>query len=256
MKKLEEARQASTDHASIIQRQTREFEKQHSEVQKRLMVVTASDSPDQAVERLKTPMEILTKVELATAYVKLLKDVDGLVQDARGNLPGNPKEALKPYTRLKQLAMSMRTLQEPAEGAGVHIVEYVESVADRLWAEMRKIMSDEFETVLKKLQWPKIAMQPTQEWRDCFEKLLDLQALELYAAKEPVVLLPLSVLAKDFVLQFRFHFMRSKPTSQPEHVSSILHQYSSSADYLSLEITSLSGSSTPSRSGSLTFEIM
>ena len=84
---------------------------------------------------------------------------------------------------------------------------------------MKKIMSDEFETVLQRLKWPEVAAEPTREWSDCFERLLDLQAPEILAAREPLVLLPLEVLAKHFVLQFRYHFFSDKPTNHPHRVS-------------------------------------
>ena len=66
-------------------------------------------------------MEKLRRVELARSYVEMLKEVDGLTKEARSHLPANPKEALKPYTKLKELAISLQQLQEPAEGAAVCI---------------------------------------------------------------------------------------------------------------------------------------
>jgi hypothetical protein len=93
------------------------------------MIITSSDSPEDATERLKGPMEKLRRVELATLYVELLKEVDELTVEARNHLPAEPKEALKPYTRLKELAITLRQLQEPAEGAAVHLVQYVEDTS-------------------------------------------------------------------------------------------------------------------------------
>jgi hypothetical protein len=198
---------------------TREYNKQHSDINKRLMMVTSTHTPEKAVQRLQVPMEKLRRVELARDYVELLKEVDELQKDARGHLPANPKEALKPYTQLKELSISVRQLQEPAEGAAVHLVTYVENATASLWLQMRKIMIDEFEAVLKKSNWPDIANEPTREWNDCFEKLLDLQGPEIMAAREPLILLPMSILAKSFVQQFRYHFFSDKPTNLPQHVS-------------------------------------
>ncbi len=132
--------------------------------------------------------------------------------EAREHLPASPKEALKPYTQLKQLAISLEQLQEPAEGGAVHLVNYVQNTSTSLWAEMKKIMSDEFEGVLKKSKWPDPTSEPTREWSDCFEKLLDLQTPEIMAAPEPLARLSMSVLTKTFVLQFRYHFLSDKPT--------------------------------------------
>jgi RAD50-interacting protein 1 len=87
---------------------------------------------------------------------------------------------------------------------------------------MKGIMSDEFETVLKKTNWPDPTVELTQEWSDSFGKLLDLQAPEIMAAREPLVLLPMSVLAKAFILQFRYHFFSDKPTNHPHQVRGCL----------------------------------
>jgi hypothetical protein len=203
--------------------QTERFEQQHSGIQNRLMIITSSDSPEEATERLKGPMEKLRRVELATLYVELLKEVDELAIDARKHLPARPKEALKPYTRLKELAITLRQLQEPAEGAATHLVKYVDDTSTSLWLQMKKIMSDEFEAVLKKSNWPEQANEPSREWIDCFDRLLDLQGPEIMAAREPLILLPMSVLAKSFVQQFKYHFFSDKATNSPQRVCSQPH---------------------------------
>jgi hypothetical protein len=183
-----------------------------------LAVVTASDTPDEAAQRFRRPMEKLRKLDLAKAYMELLKEVDDLTAEARRHLPNEPKEALKPYARLKQVSISLRQLQEPAEGAGVHVIKYVDDRAVRLWEEMKKIMSDEFEVVLKKTHWPTSTEIWSREWSDCFEKLLDLQTPELLSSREPVILLPMAVITKTFVQQFKYHFMGKRPTNSSHSV--------------------------------------
>jgi hypothetical protein len=183
------------------------------------MAITSSDSPKEAMQRLKGPMEKLRRIEVARNYVELLTEIDDLTQEARKHLPAHPKEALKPYTRLKELAITIRQFQEPAEGAAVHLVTYVEDASTSLWAEMKQIMWDEFEVVLKKSKWPEESNEPTREWTDCFDRLLDLQGPEIMAAREPLILLPMGVLAKSFVQQFKFHFFSDKPTNLPYRVS-------------------------------------
>ncbi|RDL31891.1 RINT-1 family protein-like protein [Venustampulla echinocandica] len=223
--KLDEAKKASANHTSLMLAQTKEFERQQDSVQNRLMIVTQSDTPEEATQRLKGPMEKLRRVELARSYVELLKDVDNLTKEARRNLPANPKEALKPYIQLKELAISLAQLQEPAEGAAVHLVNHVQNTSTRLWVEMKKIMADEFESILKKSKWPDVANDPSREWTDCFEKLLDLQAPEIVAAQEPLVLLPMSVLVKTFVLQFKYHFFSDKPTNHPHRLGDYFFEW-------------------------------
>ncbi|KAH8661474.1 RINT-1 family protein [Tricladium varicosporioides] len=226
--KLDEARKASDNYVSLMLEQTQEFERQQDSVQKRLMIVTHSDTPEEATRRLKGPMEKLRRVGLASSYVELLKDVDGLTNEARMHLPEYPKQALKPYIQLKELAISLTQLQEPAEGAAVHLVNYVQSTSDNLWVEMKKIMTDEFESTLKKSKWPDVANitdEASREWSGCFERLLDLQAPEIMAAREPLILLPMTVLSKTFVLQFKYHFSSGKLTNQNHRLGDFMFEW-------------------------------
>lgn len=177
------------------------------------MSVTSSSTPEEAATRMKGPMEKLRRVELARTYVEMLKDVEQLRNEARNHLPARPKEALKPYTQLKELSISLDQLQEEAEGAAVHLVSHVRTTTEKLWIEMKNIMSAQFETVLRDSHWPSIESPPSEEWIECFGKLLDLQTPEILAAKEPLVLLPMEVLAKHFILEFRYHFFTNKSTN-------------------------------------------
>jgi hypothetical protein len=201
-----------------MREQKRLFESQREAVLKRLMVVVRSDTPEEATALLKGPMEKLRRVELAKAYVELLKDVDGMKKEARSFLPNHPKMALKPYIRLRELSMSMVDLQREAEGAAPHLVNYVQGATSKLWIDMQKIMTDEFEAILKATKWPDVAQPPSRQWQDCFERLLDLQSPEYMAAREPLALLPMTVLAKNFISQFRYHFFTDKATSQIHRV--------------------------------------
>ncbi|CZR64216.1 related to Rad50-interacting protein 1 [Phialocephala subalpina] len=215
---LRQAKTASMNRTSLMLEQTQEFERQQSNVQKRLMIVTSSDTPEEATRKLNGPMEMLRKVELARAYLEMLNDVEELRMEARRHLPADPKEALKPYTELKELAMSLKELQEPAEGAAVHLVNFVESTSNTLWTDMKKIMTDEFDSVLHKMKWPDQTVEPSREFSGSFEKLLDLQAPEIISAREPLILLPISVLARSFIQQFRYHFFSDKPTNHSHHL--------------------------------------
>jgi RAD50-interacting protein 1 len=78
------------------------------------MIVTSSDMPEAATQRLRDPLEKLRKLQLAEQYIDMLEYIEGLKDSARGLLPQNPKEALEPYTQLKELAIQLEQLQEPA----------------------------------------------------------------------------------------------------------------------------------------------
>lgn len=181
--------------------------------------MNSSDAPDAAVEQFREPLEKLRRLELASNYVQLLKEVDDLADEARACLPADPKEALKPYTRLKQLSLALHSLRQDADEAAIHLVTYIDRRTVFLWDEMKKIMSSEFEAVLQEIGWPNAAQPPTRAWAECFVKLLDLQAPEFKNGGEGVVLLPFTVMVKPFRQQFRFHFMGDKPTNSKHNVS-------------------------------------
>jgi hypothetical protein len=182
------------------------------------MIVSGSDAPDAAARSLKLPLEKLHRLELARSYIELLEKVDDLSVEAHNQLPERPKEALKIYSQLKQISLSLRELQGPAEGAAGHIVDHVDNVASSLWSEMRKIVSSEFKAALKKQHWPSVDCRMTSELSDTFVKLLDLQMSELLAASDVQVLYPMASLAKPFVQQFRYHFLGDRPTNSLQNV--------------------------------------
>jgi hypothetical protein len=102
--------------------QTQEFERQQASVQKRLMIVTSSETPEEATRRLRGPLEKLRKLQLAERYIDMLEHIESLKDSARGCLPQNPKEALKPYIQLKELAIQLQQLQEPAVSLATRVL--------------------------------------------------------------------------------------------------------------------------------------
>lgn len=198
---------------------TKAFQDIQSGIDTRLTIVTASDAPDEAAQRFKAPIEKLRRLDLAYYYVEMLQEVDSLANEARGFLPEHPKEALKPYARLKELSISLRRLQTPADDAAGHLVTHVEKRANILWSEMKQVIVDNFEDFLKKTNWPTASEAPTDAWTASFQRLLELQTPEILnaPARQPMVLLPMACLTKPFVQQFRYHFMGTKASNTKLH---------------------------------------
>ncbi|KAL2151346.1 hypothetical protein VTH82DRAFT_6444 [Thermothelomyces myriococcoides] len=220
-RELDEARRSSADRSAALVAQIDEFQKLQRSIDVRLRIVAESDAPDEAIRRLEPPMEQLRKVDLAYRYLLLLQDVETLCRSARSHLPHDPKAALEPYTRLKQLAMRLDELRQQADGAAVHLVTHVRAAADKLWDEMKQTMWDELEAVLAKRGWPSVEpdSEADEEWLRCFEKLLDLQAPEVLYSPTTISLLPIDVMAQIFIKEFRFHFLSDKPTSNPQLIT-------------------------------------
>ncbi len=100
---------------------------------------------------------------------------------------------------------------------------------------MKDAFASGFEGTLKKMQWPgkdvTLDEQLEREWTDGVKKLLELQGPELEArdsqtadstkGEEPLVLLPLEVIAKPLELRFKYHFEGDRPTNKLDKVSLI-----------------------------------
>lgn len=219
VKELEEARCTANDRQGSLKARIDDFQKLQESIDVRKQIAVASDAPDQAIARLQEPMKKLRTVDLAQKYLQLLQDVEKYRVEARSHLPQSPKAALEPYSKLKKLATRLRSLQE---GEALHLVDYVETVTENLWDEMKGTMSAELEAILSKRNWPRIDPQSEmdEEWIVCFEKLVDLQIPEVTYTTGLVSLLPFDVMAAIFVSEFRYHFLSDKTTSSAQATGS------------------------------------
>ncbi|KAK8091643.1 hypothetical protein PG997_002004 [Apiospora hydei] len=215
---LEDVRRSAQDRQGGVAQQIAEFKQLQQSIDLRLQIMGQSDAPDEAIRRLEAPMKQLHRVELTHRYVSLLQDVEGMRREARSHLPQSPKEALRPYTRLRQLAGQLRELQGPADEAAGHLISYVEQVTGSLWDEMKRIMSEELGAVLKARNWPANTDPSAEvdgEWLETFEKSMELQVPEVLYSESLINLLPIDVMARSFVQWFRFQFMGDNGTSAP-----------------------------------------
>ena len=219
-KELEETRKTSAERQSQLSLRIQEFESLQQSIDARLQILATSDAPDEAIRRLEQPLKQLHKVDLARRYLLLLQEVDELRNAARSHLPSNPKAALEPYSRLKRLVVHLRELQPSADGAAVHLVTHVANVTSNLWEEMKQTMWKELEVLLEDRKWPKVDPESEidDEWRQCFEKSLDLQVPELVYSDSVIPILPIDVMSQIFIKEFRFHFMSDKTTSNPQAI--------------------------------------
>lgn len=124
-----------------------------------------------------------------------------------------------------------------------HIVQQVEQVKARI----QQSFSDDLESTLQKMNWPKatsiVPMALQDEWERNVGRLLDLQRPDLESrdqmlmsksgSEEPPVLLPLEVLVRPLEQRFTYHFSGSKPTNRldkPEyflsHTEKLIEGYS------------------------------
>lgn len=90
-----------------------------------------------------------------------------------------PQLSLQPYTRLRNLSLSLKNAQPAAEGAAPHLVDYAEKLASTLWHQMKKDFTSRLQNSLEKMKWPQKDLDLTNdvvaEWADSVRLLLSLQ---------------------------------------------------------------------------------
>ena len=184
------------------------------------------------MKKFDASMESLRKLDVAQGYMDLLTGVEDLSSQARKNFHTSPQAALEPYVRLQNLVNALRQAQPAAEDAAPHLVDHVDRTARMLWKQMKDAFSRDFEITLKKMRWPGKDLTfhgpLEQEWADGVKKLLELQEPELKARdkqsaenvsrEEPLVILPLEVMARPLELRFKYHFEGEKQTNRLDKV--------------------------------------
>lgn len=228
--------EASKSHSSDLRDRAQDFQSRQADIDRRLRIVTQSETSDDAVRRFDSSMESLQKLEVAKGYMELLTEVEKLSANARANFKKSPQAALKPYSRLQTLVNALREAQPAAEDAAPHLIDHVDRTARTLWKQMKNAFASDFEATLKKMQWPGkdviLSGKLEQEWTEGVTKLLELQEPELNARdnqggeaitkEEPLVLLPLEVMAKSLELRFKYHFEGQRPTNRLDKVSFLI----------------------------------
>ena len=222
---------ASEDNARDAARRVKAFRKAQSDIDRRLMVLTRSETSDDAVRKFGSVISKLRRLETAQSYVNLLREAERLGPETRREFKASPQAALKPYLKIKGLASALKAAQPVAENAAPHLVNYVEKSAQSLWEQMKDAFAQDFEFVLAQIQWPHkdASLDGTleQEWISGVERLLDLQQPELEArARETrdslthgqLVLLPLEIMVKPLHLRFKYHFDGDRATNKIDKV--------------------------------------
>ncbi|KAF2175042.1 hypothetical protein K469DRAFT_703365 [Zopfia rhizophila CBS 207.26] len=244
---LHEAKQASHDHQELLQERARSFKSAQADIDRRLIVIAESETSDEAVPRFESILDTLQRLDVANAYVALLKDVDALSKEAQSQLQTSNEAALEPYKQLRSLHTRLILLQDDAEGAAPQLLYHVNKITQALRTQILYAFSSDLEKMLKKIGWPTpkatLPSHLQDEWEAAVGKLLDLQMPELegmeYSTgsgnkiKLPAVLFPLEVLVQPLEMRFRYHFEGDKPTNRidkPEyflsHVTTLLNDYS------------------------------
>lgn len=219
VKDFDLARQAAEGGPSPLAARIEEFHQLQESIDRRNEIAASSDAPAQAVARLKKPIEQVEKITLGIEYLRLIQNVCNMRDETKRLFANDRSAALAKYTELKDLTVYLRSLEA---GDGLHLVDHVETTTAQLWGEMRESLSAELEGVLNKNKWPKVdpELEMDEDWMSAFEQLIDLQLPEMLHARDTTILLPIEIMSRIFVSEFRFHFLSDKKTSDPRAVAS------------------------------------
>ena len=75
---LEGAKKDSHIQYATLQEKTWQFNKEQEDIDRRLMIITSSETSDEAVKRFESSMDKLRRLDVANGYIELLKEVDVL----------------------------------------------------------------------------------------------------------------------------------------------------------------------------------
>ncbi|KAF2129786.1 hypothetical protein P153DRAFT_366295 [Dothidotthia symphoricarpi CBS 119687] len=244
---LAAAKEHAHGHHTALRTRADAFRREQADMDRRLLVMTASDASDDALPRFEAVLGSLQRLDVAAQYVDLLARVDALRAQAQAQLQTSPEAALGSYQQLHALSTRLAALQHDAEGAAPQLLHHVASITHALRTTILDAFAADLDALLKKIHWPTptaaVPPQLREEWDAAVVKLLRLQMPELegmaYASgpgdkvKLPPVLFPLEVLVQPLEMRFRYHFEGDKPTNRidrPEyflsHITTLLNDYS------------------------------
>lgn len=87
---LAKATKASNDHCDAVRKQVETFNRQQADIDRRLKIITQSETSDDAVRIFESSMEKLRRLDVAKGYLSLLQDVEQLRYDAIDRDDGIP----------------------------------------------------------------------------------------------------------------------------------------------------------------------
>jgi len=200
---LEEATKASNDHRDAVWKQVETFNEEQADIDRRLMIITQSETSDDAVRIFESSMQKLQRLDVAKGYLSQLQEIETLrwlnrdcvhnaagLQDCSKNalehVDSAPTSTILPYKALRNISTSLQVAQVAAEGAAPHLVDHARQLANSVKQQLQDRLSTQLRKAVDKLKWPsrELVLNDSfvQEWITSVDLLLDLQ--------EPYVLPP------------------------------------------------------------------
>lgn len=100
-------------------------------------------------------------------------------KEALNNIKDQPRIAIQSYTRLRNVAQSLKDAQPAAEGAAPHLVDYVGKLSSALREQMKSDFAQRLQGTMEQMKWPSKELNFPEDiqaqWRENVELLLGLQ---------------------------------------------------------------------------------
>ncbi|KAK6541193.1 hypothetical protein TWF694_008562 [Orbilia ellipsospora] len=250
-KDLGEAESEQKQHASSVLLKSHEYLQRQTEIDDRLEKVRTSQTVSDVVSNYRRNLNRLKQLEIAKGYITILQAVNILKRQTEEVIASDPRAALIPYYQLQHISAQLRKKHEVAEGAAVHLVEYVEQATTQLWDDMKERLSKQFQTTLDAIGWPTqdLSSDKMQQFDTEFTKILALRKTDQEIAANVDIstftslkeisncpryapLLAFTALSRAFALRFRYHFEGDKQTNKLEkpewylqHIENLIREY-------------------------------
>ncbi|EXJ87247.1 hypothetical protein A1O3_04206 [Capronia epimyces CBS 606.96] len=244
-----EAQGRVEERSQALRTRAEAFQSQRGDLEQRLRDIAQSDAGDDATKKIEARMSKVRNLQIAQGYLELVQQLYTLRDQTKQNLSQRPATSLQAYLHFRRLSDHLQDAQLAAEGAAPQLLYMFEQQSQELYAQVKDVLEALLRKTLEQLKWPgkelNTSEKVVEKWKQEVELLLQLQEPDLIqvlgdrdnhrpsAAGEPVVLLPLEVMAQPLVTRFHYHFYGEKPTNRldkPEyflnHVLDLLERHS------------------------------
>ncbi|KAL9049976.1 MAG: hypothetical protein Q9162_006918 [Coniocarpon cinnabarinum] len=235
---VEASQHEATQHEDEARRRASAFNQQQADIDRRLTIITNSDTADEAVERFEDNIKSLRKLDITDQYLRMLQDVETLNDRARRELQSNPSDAIAKHANLYSLFTELLVLQRAAEGAAPHLIDFVERSVTDLRSHMRETFAQQLEQVMDKILWPKktvaLPMSLLEGFNTAVGRLLALQkpvmeyqdeSAQMQNSSPAETLYPLQVMIEPMAARFQYHFSGDRPTNRLDKPEYFLNNF-------------------------------
>ncbi|KAJ6262705.1 hypothetical protein Dda_1261 [Drechslerella dactyloides] len=173
-------------HASTVLTKSHDYLHRQTDIDNRLTEIRTSPTISAVVASHRRNLTRLQQLEVAKGYITILQAVNILTEQTAAVIATDPKAALVPYHTLQQIAGQLRVRHGVAEGAAVHLVEYVEQATARLWDDMKERLGRQFQETLDAVRWPtqELDVDKMRKFEGAFTKILALRKTEQEMAED------------------------------------------------------------------------